>query len=88
MGDAAYQRRCRAKGLCPRCGKPTVPGRSYCRFHLEKQKLFRTPEDDRARRKSRKEQGKCIRCGAPMEPEMDRGRVKCLFCREMLNGYR
>lgn len=36
--QVAWQRKQREAGLCPHCGKPTVPGKASCRARLEQER--------------------------------------------------
>ena len=81
MGDAKYKQRQIAKGLCRDCSRPTSGLTRLCRLHRERQRL----DDERKNKQSRerfRQEGKCVRCGGPLDEEMDGGCVDCLTCRQ------
>lgn len=97
--SVAYQHRHRDKGLCVVCQRPAIPGRVRCAFHLREQaELYRSryrrdhkKERERldALRERYAEEGRCIKCGAPMVEE-DEGHSTCMNCRQEIhvpNGF-
>lgn len=68
---AQYRRQYRlkrlAQGLCPRCGKPVVPGKAACTDCLKQYRSL-APEIQRKRRARRKALGFCTRCDTPATP--------------------
>ena len=58
--------------LCTRCGEPVVPDRKMCCKHLEESRL-----KEKRKRKRRKIQNVCIRCG--QRPPRS-GKTQCGTC--------
>lgn len=80
---------------CRRCNRDAVDGRTACQYHLNINKdanwrfrrrnaEYKNRERERSywRRVTRKMNGLCIKCGVPLDPIGDDGRVKCQNCRE------
>ena len=67
------------KGLCRDCGKPAYPY-SSCEYHRNK-----NSEYGRKHYSNFKKQGKCVRCGIDLHPDMDEGFISCLTCRAINN---
>ena len=70
----------RDKGVCDDCGEKATHG-WYCIKHwrmakARHKKAMRT-QVDRYR-----VEGRCIRCGLPLDPDADASFVKCINCRE------
>ena len=61
-----YEKR-RAEGLCSRCEKPAVKGKTRCEEHLE-QHREQYREQYRKRYEERKAEELCVRCGEPAVP--------------------
>lgn len=89
MTDSRKSRqRRRAKGLCYDCSEPVFPGHTRCGYHLNRcsynqvQYRLAHPEQEQKReqekREKRKKEGRCLRCGAPVETPGD---LKCPNCR-------
>jgi predicted RNA-binding Zn-ribbon protein involved in translation (DUF1610 family) len=94
----SYRARQKAKGLCPSCGEKAVEGRTNCAYHAKQciDASWRFWQRNGAimrernriasisKRLKRKDEGRCTRCGMPLWPDVDAGRVKCINCREEL----
>ena len=65
------------KGLCRGCTNPIKPGHFFCAVCLEKRRVKSFNSRNRYR-----EEGRCTSCSMQLNPEMDAGHVRCLFCRE------
>lgn len=72
-----YYHEHKAMGLCVLCSQPVVPGLVVCQYHRTRQSIQRKRKTDK-RRKLRR----CISCGLPLHPEMDKNRSKCVGCRQ------
>ena len=67
----------RMKGLCQKCGQPVELNFRHCKKHLQYFSEYR---------QKRRTDGCCIKCGLLLHPDVDAGRVTCMFCREGLTG--
>ena len=80
----AYKKRHIAAGLCPFCALPAAPGKRLCRVHL-KQNADSNIKVSSKRRQRYRDEGRCTRCSAPLDPDCDPGHVECINCREGKN---
>jgi hypothetical protein len=77
---------------CRDCQDEAFPGRCACMKHLIARRIrslkWYRKEDRRLhwkeRRKKRMEQGRCTRCGKPLDVDADENMTKCINCREGL----
>ena len=73
-----YQLKHKKLGLCIFCPEKIYSG-GRCKKHWEKEKAYSKLHKPKIIKK-RKEEGKCIRCIAPLQ-ECDEGHYKCISCR-------
>lgn len=68
--------------VCHRCGKPReLESRVYCGKCL----AWSAQKEERTRKgklERRAKAGKCMRCVAPLHPQIDKGYKTCINCRE------
>ena len=58
--------RLKAAGLCVSCGwREALPGRTRCQWCRDKASAVRAKEVYKAKIRARRDQGLCVRCGAP-----------------------
>ena len=86
------------KGLCIKCGQPSVENHVHCllhlsRFHIEWRKnkknlkiIMRRKEHRKEQYYQRKSENKCVDCGMPLSIESRMG-IRCLNCYSKLRGY-
>jgi len=82
--------RYKAESRCIWCGEPAASNSVRCeacniKHELSKKRsLQRRPEAvaeyDRRRRRKAMREGRCARCGKPLDPEIDSGRTECVWC--------
>ncbi len=68
-----------AQGLCQSCSKPALPDKTRCEKHNSKH-LARELQ----RMNWRRDNGRCVKCGAVLIDDMDSGFAGCIFCRERI----
>lgn len=64
-------------GLCYDCSEKALRGHTRCARHLKNNN-----HNTKALKAKWKEEGRCIRCGNPLDIDADRGCLKCINCRE------
>ena len=72
----------RDKGVCDDCGEKATHG-VYCIKHWRMAKI-RNARDHHQYVQKCKDQGRCCRCGRPLDPDADEGMVSCISCRERI----
>ena len=92
MGDNQYKKRHREQGLCTDCSNPVMPGCIRCVECLcgnAKAKKIETIENREKlnyrvakRRAMFRKSGRCTKCGAVLDPDIDEGFITCQNCRE------
>ena len=91
MGSNAYKKRHKEQGLCVDCSKPAVLGEKKCAIHHYNNKI-RCKENfhknhkvrmikSRLEKQKRRDEGRCTKCGKPLDLETDRGHIQCINCR-------
>lgn len=75
--NKAYVERQKKQHRCPSCGKET--DHYYCDYHRAKNNGYSMKV-----RKERKEEGRCSRCSAPLNSDIDAGKSVCINCRDRL----
>jgi len=83
----------KAQGICAKCNKPALKGYTRCFEHLLQNNKYgrkwranhkeEIAAYDKKRREQLKKEGKCP-CGAPLDPDADRGYIKCINCRQRI----
>ena len=77
--------RLKAAGLCVSCGwREALPGRTRCQWCRDKASAVRAKEVYKAKIRARRDQGLCVRCGAPARP----GKANCLSCAVKWAAYK
>jgi len=77
VGNKEYKLSHRANEICIDCSMPTAVRRVRCFTHLKSQAGVSFNSRNRY-----KKEGKCARCGEPLESDMDTDNITCLNCRE------
>ena len=91
MGNLAYKQKHKEKGLCTYCSNPVKPGFLNCekhyQSHYEASTKWNRNNKEYKRQMARlikqklKRDGRCLKCGKPLEKEIDAEFVTCLNCR-------
>jgi len=91
MGNAKYKQRHRELGLCTDCSATVYLDREKClkhiRAHAEHKKKSRLKhikkitEKDHRYKQARRDNGLCVGCSAPLDPDADSGYLTCVNCR-------
>jgi len=69
-------------GLCKFCEEPHAPEHTMCYDCLEKHN-----RRNRSYKAKLRKENKCTRCACPLHPEMDKGHLDCLNCREGVDRF-
>lgn len=80
----------RLRGECIECGEKSSRSRcDSCRSrNSSNKKSWRGDNREKDRevsvriRQKRRDDGRCSRCGVPLDPDADPGRVSCMNCRQ------
>jgi len=71
-------------GLCLWCSRPASGRTLLCEHHREIERL-RSAKNRRMLVDRYLQEGRCVRCSTPLDPEMDEGMTYCLSCRSRLS---
>lgn len=91
MGSNAYKKRHKEQGLCVDCSRLATPGETRCPVHNYNNKMRGNRQyqknreiylkKDRIKKQNWRDTGRCPRCGAYLDAEIDEGCKYCLNCR-------
>jgi len=80
MGNNEYKRLHREQGICEYCSKKSRYPSTLCDAHIITRMNTNIKNGIRAR-KIYKEGGRCTRCSAILDNEVDEGSLTCFNCR-------
>jgi len=91
MGNSKYKQKHRELGLCENCSAPVYRDRILCLKHIRSKNksskqyyVNNTQKASIALERTRtmyRDNNKCVSCSAPLDPDIDDGKICCMNCR-------